>query len=90
MADAIVDSMVAVVVVAQLVIPVAFGVAVRADAKARRFSNARASDTNGGRSVADAGGRCQRWRHFATWAWLTCGGASLVTVVVVSILICIG
>ncbi len=40
-----------------------------------------------GRSVDE---RCDRWRQLATRAWLICGGASLVAVAVVGVLICVG
>ena len=85
-------AMVGLLVVALLVVPVSFGVAVRADAKARRLSESPAPDANEGRSVAVAEitGRCDQWRRLATQAWLICGGASLVAVVVVGVLICVG
>ncbi|MFF2114347.1 hypothetical protein [Rhodococcus koreensis] len=84
------SAMVGLLVVALVVVPVLFGVAARADAKARRLSGSRASDAGVGRSVADVAGPCDRWRQLATRAWLICGGASLVAVVVVGVLICIG
>lgn len=71
-----------------LVVPVSFGVAARADAKARRMSESRASDQDRRGSVA--AGRCDRWRKLATRAWLICGGASLVTGGVVGVLIFVG
>lgn len=85
-------AMVGLLVVALLVVPVSFGVAARADAKARRLSGSQASDANLGRSVAvaEAAGRCDQWRQLATQAWSICGGASLVAVVVVGVLMCIG
>ncbi|KAF0966363.1 hypothetical protein [Rhodococcus sp. T7] len=85
-------AMVGLLVVALLVVPVSFGVAARADAKARRLSESPASDVNEGRSVAVAEmtGRCDRWRQLATQAWLICGGASLVAVAIVGVLICVG
>ncbi|MFC9840358.1 hypothetical protein ACFVKB_42320 [Rhodococcus sp. NPDC127530] len=84
--------MVGLLVVALVVVPVSFGVAARADAKARRLSGSRASDADLGRSVAVAEvvGRCDQWRQLATQAWLICGGASLVAVVIVGVLICVG
>jgi hypothetical protein len=84
--------MVGLLVVALLVVPVAFAVAARADAKVRRLSVPRASDDNLGRSVAiaDVDVRCDQWRQLATRAWLICGGASLVSVVIVGVLICVG
>lgn len=78
--------------IAVLVVPVSFGVAVRADAKARRLSESQALETDLGRSVAvaEVAGRCDQWRQLATRAWLICGGASLVAVVIVGVLVCIG
>ncbi|PQP23900.1 hypothetical protein [Rhodococcus opacus] len=85
-------AMVGLLAVAVLVVPVAFGVAARADAKARRLSEAQPSDADLRRSVAvaEVAGRCDQWRQLATRAWLICGGASLVAVVVVGVLVCIG
>ena len=85
-------AMVGLLVIALLVVPVSFAVAARADAKARRLSEAQPSDADTGRSVAvaEVAGRCDQWRQLATRAWLICGGASLVAVVVVGVLICIG
>ncbi|AII03344.1 hypothetical protein [Rhodococcus opacus] len=85
-------AMVGLLVVTLLVVPVSFGVAARADVKARRLSEWRASDADLGRSVAvaEVAGRCDQWRRLATRAWLICGGASLVAVVVVGVLICVG
>nr|WP_271214038.1 hypothetical protein [Rhodococcus wratislaviensis]GLK41329.1 hypothetical protein GCM10017611_82050 [Rhodococcus wratislaviensis] len=85
-------AMVGLLVIAVLVVPVSFGVAVRADAKARRLSESQALETDLGRSVAvaDVAGRCDQWRQLATRAWLICGGTSLVAVVVVGLLVCIG
>ncbi|MFF2111663.1 hypothetical protein [Rhodococcus koreensis] len=85
-----VGALVGLLVVALVVVPVSFGVAARADVKARRLSGSRGSDANVGRSVADVAGRCDRWRQLATRAWLICGGASLIAVVVVGVLICVG
>ena len=84
--------MVGLLVVALLVVPVSFGVAARADAKVRRLAESRASHPNpvGSVAVADVDERCDRWRQLATRAWLICGGASLVAVAVVGVLICIG
>jgi hypothetical protein len=84
------SAMVGLLVVALVVVPVSFVVAARADVKARRLSGSRESDAGVGRSVTDVAGRCDRWRQLATWAWLICGGASLVAVVVVGVLICVG
>ncbi|RZL75214.1 MAG: hypothetical protein EOP32_31955 [Rhodococcus sp. (in: high G+C Gram-positive bacteria)] len=90
------DVMVGLLVVALLVVPVSFGVAARADAKARRLTALRASDENQVRSVAvavakaESAGRCEQWQRLATRAWLICGGAALVAVVVVGVLICVG
>ena len=53
-------AMVGLLVVALLVVPVSFGVAARADAKARRLSGPPASDANEGRSVAVAEGSMAR------------------------------
>ncbi|MFC9553551.1 hypothetical protein ACFTWF_22110 [Rhodococcus sp. NPDC056960] len=87
-------AMVGLLVVALLVVPVSFGVAARADVKARRLSEPRASDENSRRPVAvveaEADGRCDQWRQLATQAWLICGGASLIAVAVVGVLICFG
>ena len=84
--------MVGLLVVALLVVPVSLGVAARADAKVRRLAESRASHPNpvGSVGVADVDERCDRWRQLATRAWLICGGASLVAVVVVGVLICVG
>jgi len=84
--------MVALLVVTLLVVPVSFGVAARADAKVHRLAESRASHSNPGGSVAvaDVDERCDRWRQLATRAWLICGGASLVAVAVVGVLICVG
>ncbi|MCQ4120752.1 hypothetical protein [Rhodococcus tibetensis] len=84
--------MVGLLMVVLLVVPVSFGVAARADATARRLAEAGASDPNTGRmvAVAEAGGRCDQWRRLAMRAWLICGGASVVAVVVVGVLICVG
>ena len=84
--------MVGLLVVALLVVPVSFGVAARADAKVRHLAESRASHPNpaGSVAVADANEQCDRWRQLATWAWLLCGGASLVAVAVVGVLICVG
>ncbi|MFD6061984.1 hypothetical protein [Rhodococcus wratislaviensis] len=85
-------ALVGLLVVVLLVVPVSFGVAARADAKARRLSEWRDSDADLGRSVAvaEVAGRCDQWRRLATRAWLICGGASLVAVAVVGVLICVG
>jgi hypothetical protein len=87
-------AMVALLVAALLMVPVAFGVAARADAKVRRLSKSRASDLNlSGSDVdvdVDVDERCERWRQLATRAWLICGGASLVAVAVVGVLVCVG
>jgi len=84
--------MVALLVVTLLVVPVSFGVAARADAKVRQLAESRASHPNPVSSVAvaDADKQCDRWRQLATRAWLLCGGASLVAVAVVGVLICVG
>ena len=84
--------MVGLLVVALLVVPVSFGVAARADAKARALAEPRASHPNpvGSVAVADADKQCDRWRQLATRAWLLCGGAALVAVAVVGVLICVG
>jgi len=84
--------MVALLVVTLLVVPVSFGVAARADAKVRRLAESRVTHPNPVGSVADADvdERCDRWRQLATRAWLLCGGASLVAVAVVGVLICVG
>ncbi|TQC39997.1 hypothetical protein EEB14_57145 [Rhodococcus sp. WS4] len=73
-------AMMGLLVIALRVVPVSFGVAARADAKARRLAALRASDANLGGSVTDAkaAGRCDQWRRLATQVWLICGGASLV------------
>jgi hypothetical protein len=83
-------AMVGLLVAALVVVPVALGVAARADAKSRRLSMSRGSDPNLRGSAADVDARCDRWRQLATRAWLVCGGASLVTVAVVGVLICVG
>ncbi|TQC44220.1 hypothetical protein EEB14_38700 [Rhodococcus sp. WS4] len=83
-------AMVGLLVVALVVIPVSFGVAARADAKVRHLSESRASDPTLRGSAAAANGRCDRWRQLATRAWLICGGASVVAVAVVGVLICVG
>ncbi|MFC9764239.1 hypothetical protein [Rhodococcus jostii] len=87
-----VSLMVALLVVTLLVVPVSFGVAARADAKVRRLAESRASHPNpvGSVGVADVDERCDRWRQLATRAWAICGGASLVAVAVVGVLICVG
>ncbi|MDF3310037.1 hypothetical protein P3H15_34025 [Rhodococcus sp. T2V] len=84
--------MVGLLVVALLVVPVSLGVAARADAKVRNLAESRASHPNpvGAVAVAEVDERCDRWRQLATRAWLICGGASLVAVVVVGVLICVG
>ncbi|MDV7352702.1 hypothetical protein R4282_06685 [Rhodococcus oxybenzonivorans] len=84
--------MVALLGVALVVVPVSFGVAARADAKVRALAESRASDPDpvGSVAVADADEQCDRWRQLATRAWLICGGASLVAVAVVGVLICVG
>ncbi|MDI9949224.1 hypothetical protein [Rhodococcus sp. IEGM 1305] len=81
---------VALLAVTLLVVPVSLGVATRADAKVRRLSTSRASAPNMRGSVADVHERCDQWRQLATRAWLLCGGASLVAVAVVGVLICVG
>jgi hypothetical protein len=85
-------AMVALLVAALLMVPVAFGVAARADAKVRRLEMSRASDPNlsGSDVDVDVDERCERWRQLATRAWLICGGASLVAVAVVGVLVCVG
>jgi hypothetical protein len=83
-------AMVALLVAALLMVPVAFGVAARADAKVSRLSTSRASDPNLSGSDVDVDERCERWRQLATRAWLICGGASLVAVAVVGVLVCVG
>ncbi|MBC2642020.1 MULTISPECIES: hypothetical protein [unclassified Rhodococcus (in: high G+C Gram-positive bacteria)] len=84
-------AMVGLLVVALLVVPVSFGVAARADVKARRLSESRVSDTSSRPlAVVEADGRCDQWRQLATQAWLICGGASLIAVAVVGMLICFG
>ncbi|WP_230989868.1 hypothetical protein [Rhodococcus oxybenzonivorans] len=85
-------AMVGLLVAALLMVPVAFGVAARADAKVRRLSTSRASDPNlsGSDVDVDVDERCERWRQLATRAWLICGGASLVAVAVVGVLVCVG
>jgi hypothetical protein len=86
-------AMVALLVAALLMVPVAFGVAARADAKVRRLSKSRASDPNLSGSDVYVDERCERWRRWrqlATRAWLICGGASLVAVAVVGVLVCVG
>ncbi|WP_081792524.1 hypothetical protein [Rhodococcus wratislaviensis] len=84
--------MVALLVVTLLVVPVSLGVAARADAKVRRLAESRASHPNlkGSVGIADVDERCDRWRQLATRAWAICGGASLVAVAVVGVLICVG
>jgi hypothetical protein len=84
--------MVALLVVTLLVVPVSFGLAARADAKVRRLTESQAPHRNsvGSVAVADVDERCDRWRQLATRAWLICGGASLVAVAVVAVLICVG
>ncbi len=83
-------AMVALLVAALLMVPVALGVAARADAKVRRLSKSRASDPNLSGSDVYVDERCERWRQLATRAWLICGGASLVAVAVVGVLVCVG
>lgn len=83
-------AMVGLLVAALVVVPVSFGVAARADTKVRRLSMFRPSDPYLRGSVADVDERCDRWRQLATRAWLICGGASLVAVAVVGVLICVG
>ncbi|MDV6247220.1 hypothetical protein [Rhodococcus opacus] len=87
-----VGALIGLLVVALVVVPVSFGVAVRADAATRSLAPSRVpeEDRAGAVSVAEVGGRCDRWRQRATGAWLICGGASLVAVLVVGVLICIG
>jgi hypothetical protein len=85
-----IDAMVALLVTALVVVPVAFGVAARADAKVRGLSQSRVPDPDPRRSVADVDERRDQWRQLATRAWLICCGASLVAVAVVGVLICVG
>ena len=85
-----IDAMVALLVTALVVVPVAFGVAARADAKVRGLSQPRVPDPDPRRSVADVDERRDQWRQLATRAWLICCGASLVAVAVVGVLICVG
>ncbi|MFC9357471.1 hypothetical protein ACFTZB_12980 [Rhodococcus sp. NPDC057014] len=86
--------MVGLLVVALLVLPVSCGVAARADAKVRQLSKSPASHPDPvspvAVAVADVDERCDQWRQLATRAWLICGGAALVAVVVVGALICVG
>lgn len=85
-------ALIGLLVVALVVVPISFAVAVRADATTRRLLGSRApgEDRGGLLAIAEEGGRCARWRQRATRAWLVCGGASLVAVLVVGVLICIG
>ncbi|OUS95801.1 hypothetical protein [Rhodococcus sp. NCIMB 12038] len=85
-----IDAMVALLVTALVVVPVAFGVAARADAKVRGLSQPRVHDPDPRRSVADVDERRDQWRQLAMRAWLICCGASLVAVAVVGVLICVG
>ncbi|GCE41011.1 hypothetical protein I1A62_10290 [Rhodococcus sp. USK10] len=84
-----IGAMVALLVVALVVVPVSFGVAARADAKVRGLSRPRVPDPDPRGSVADVDERREQWRQLATRAWLICGGASLVAVAVVGVLICV-
>ncbi|MFF2108749.1 hypothetical protein [Rhodococcus koreensis] len=85
-----IGAMVGLLVAALVVVPVSLGVAARADAKVRRLSQSRAPDPNPRGPVAGVDERCDQCRQLATRAWLICGGASLVAVAVVGVLICVG
>jgi hypothetical protein len=76
-----------------LVVMTSFGVAVRADALARRTPQARvrASGEVGSNALPrDAGGPEWSWRRIATWAWFICAVASVLALGVVFGLVCFG
>lgn len=85
-----IGAMVALLMAALVVVPVSFGVAARADAKVRGLPRSRGRDPDARGPVADVDERRNQWRQLATRAWLICGGASVVAVAVVGVLICVG
>ncbi|WP_143548790.1 hypothetical protein [Rhodococcus sp. ACPA1] len=83
--------LVAMLLVALLVVMASFGVAVRADALARRSPQARvraSGEVGSKHPPRDAGG--PQWCQVATWAWFICAGASVLALGVVCGLVCFG
>ncbi|MFD9666221.1 hypothetical protein ACFWAY_32130 [Rhodococcus sp. NPDC059968] len=93
MPQAALPVIVAMLLVALLVVMTSLGVAVRADALARRSPQARARASGEAGSEAlprDLGGPEWSWRRVATWAWFICAGASVLALGVVCGLVCFG